>query len=501
MTIKTELTLLFFIALGLSIILTPAARAFGARFGALDMPAERKVHTKPIPRIGGLAVFLAFMFTCCIGQRLFANAGYLYHYNFNTAMGHAGAILILLCGLFDDFRRLNPWVKLLFQIAAGTFAFIGGAAITNFFVAGSGIAFSPFFSYIVTVLWFLLFINAVNLVDGLDGLAGGLVFFTCLVMAFSTYFHGQYLYTFYFIIVSGAILGFLKYNFNPATIFLGDGGSYFLGYVIAILSIRSSSKSNVSVLMLIPLLALGIPIFDAVLAPIRRFISGRSMFQPDKEHIHHALLKKGFSSRNAVLLIYGISMVLCVTGILLILLRGRGMEGFVLIVLLLGMIFLVRKLGYIEYLAVDKFYGWFQDMTDVAGFSRARRSFLSIQIEAGKSQNMDELWAHIGDALEMINFDRAELHCNADPVREWKKEYPKDEKPERFGPESKDKKSYDSLLHIEIPLRENTDAEFFGKLVLIKDLKKGALKHYTIRRVEHLRRTVLANIKRLKEKI
>lgn len=499
MTMVTELILLFFIALGLSMVLTPAARAFGTRFGALDMPAERKVHTKPIPRIGGLAVFLAFMFTCCIGQRLFPNAGYLYKYNFNTAMGHTGAILILLCGLFDDFRRLNPWVKLFFQIAAGTFAFFGGAAITNFFVAGYGIAFNPFFSYVVTILWFLLFINAVNLVDGLDGLAGGLVFFTCLVMAFSTYFHSQYLYTFYFIIVSGAVLGFLKYNFNPASIFLGDGGSYFLGYVIAILSIRSSAKSNVSVLMLIPLLALGVPIFDAVLSPIRRYIRGRSMFQPDKGHIHHALLRMGLTSRKAVMMIYGISMVLCVAGILLMLFRGKGMEGFVLAALLVGMIFLVRKMGYIEYLAVDKFYGWLQDMTDVAGLSQARRSFLSLQIEAGKSQNIDELWVHIGDALEMLAFDRAQLHYKAEPVREWIRKDPPAEEPEKIDSGIKDIKRFDSLMRIDIPLREHPGAEFFGKLVLDKDLKKGALKHYTIRRVEHLRRTLISNIVRLKK--
>jgi len=494
----TELILLFVISLGLSLVLTPVMRALGTKYGAMDIPAERNVHTKPIPRIGGMAVFLAFVFACCIGNRLFPCAGNLYNFSFNTLMGHTGAILILLCGLWDDFRRLNPWVKLFFQILAATFAFIGGAAITNFFIGGYGIAFNPFFSYIFTVLWFLLFINAVNLVDGLDGLASGLIFFTCVVMAFSTYFHGQYLYTFYFVILGGAVLGFLKYNFNPASIFLGDSGSYFLGYVVAILAIRSSSKSNVSVLMLIPLLALGVPIFDAVLSPIRRFIRGREIFQPDKGHIHHALLRMGLSSRNAVLLIYGISMVLCLSGILLMLWRGRGMEGFVLAALLFGMIFMVRKLGYIEYLAFDKFYGWFQDMTDVAGLSQARRSFLSLQIETSKSQNMDELWEHMGELLKMLKFDRAELHYKSEPVRYW--EINKKDNKLNYDdlPLSKRKINYsDGFMILEIPLIQG-DPDIFGKLILFKDLKKGPLESYTIRRVEHLRRTLISNLERLK---
>jgi UDP-GlcNAc:undecaprenyl-phosphate GlcNAc-1-phosphate transferase len=222
------------------------------------------------------------------------------------------------------------------------------------------------------------------------------------------------------------------------------------------------------------------------------------MFQPDKGHIHHAFLRMGLSSRNAVFLIYGISMVFCVAGILVMLLRGRGIEGFVMLILLVGMIFLMRKLGYIEYLAVDKFYGWFQDMTDVAGFSQARRSFLSLQIEVGKSRNIDELWARIGDALEMLKFDKAELHYKTEPVREWIKQYPKVEKTEISDSSGNDTKNFDSMMRIEIPLVENTNEEFFGKLILIKDLNKEALRNYTIRRVEHLRRTILANIIRLK---
>jgi UDP-GlcNAc:undecaprenyl-phosphate GlcNAc-1-phosphate transferase len=231
--------------------------------------------------------------------------------------------------------------------------------------------------------------------------------------------HGDYLTAFYFSALGGAILGFFKYNFNPASIFLGDGGSYFLGYAVAALSIVGSVKSQLGALMLMPLLALGVPIFDTILSPTRRFIKGRKIFRPDQGHIHHIFLRMGLSSRKVVLIIYGITMALCLLAIFFVNLRN-GAGGFVLIILLCGMIFMVRKMGYLEYLAFDKFYGWFQDVTDVAGFSNERRSFLSLQIEANKSRKLEELWAHIGNALEMLRFDKTELHYCTEPVLCWR---------------------------------------------------------------------------------
>ena len=353
MRIATTLMLLFLIALGLSLAFTPMARALGIRFGAMDIPMERKIHLKPIPRIGGLVVLLSFFITFVLSVQYMPRMADLYTFNASNAIGYLGALVVFSCGLWDDFRRLNPWTKLSFQIVAATLAFFGGAKISGMFFINYGINFNIFFSYLITVFWFVLFINAVNLIDGLDGLACGLVFFTCLVMVILTYMHGDYLTAFYFAILAGAVLGFLKYNFNPATIFLGDGGSYFLGYMVAIVSIRGSIKSLVGILMLIPLLALGIPIFDSILSPIRRFIRGQPMFQPDKEHIHHLFLKKGFSSRNVVLLIYGITMGLCIVAIFITVFRGYGLEGISFALLLFGMIFLVRKLGYLDYFALD----------------------------------------------------------------------------------------------------------------------------------------------------
>jgi UDP-GlcNAc:undecaprenyl-phosphate GlcNAc-1-phosphate transferase len=494
------LILLFVIALGLSLALTPLVRMLGISLGAMDIPLERKVHTTPISRIGGLAVFLAFAAAMVLASLYVNRVSELFIFDQRTAFGLYGALVVFGCGLWDDFRCLNPGIKLFFQVIGATLAFVGGISINGFFVGTFGIQFGLLVSYAVTVFWFLLFINAVNLIDGLDGLASGVVFFVCILMVILSAMNGDYLTTFYFAALGGAILGFLKYNFNPASIFLGDGGSYFLGYSVAALSIVGSAKSQVGALMLIPVLALGVPIFDTILSPLRRFIRGRRMFQPDKGHIHHLFLRMGLSSRNVVLIIYGITMALCVLAIIFINLRNET-GGFVLVILLFGMIFLVRKMGYLEYLAFDKFYGWFQDMTDVAGLSQARRSFLSLQIDANKSRNMEELWAHIGEGLEMLKFDKAELHYKTEPVFYWEINKNSDQSNYLPLPLSKREIDYsDSFMIFEIPLIDG-DPDIFGKIILFKDIKKGHLQYYTIRRVEHLRRTLLSNLARLKNQI
>lgn len=497
MTVVATLILLFSVSLGLSLVLTPLIRSLGIKLGAIDIPMERNVHTKPIPRIGGLAVLLSYAISLVFVIILCPQLSQYYFFNLNVAMGYLGSLVVFSCGLWDDFRRLNPWTKLFFQVVAATLPFMGSAKISGMVIGSYGIHFNFIFSYVITVFWFLLFINAVNLIDGLDGLAGGLVFFTCLVMIFSLYIHGDYLSALYFTILGGAVLGFLRYNFNPATVFLGDGGSYFLGYVVAYLAILSSSKSHVGSLMLIPLLALGVPIFDAILSPIRRFIRGRSIFQADKGHIHHVFLRMGLSSRNAVLLLYGITMGLCIMAIFMTMYRGKGFEGFFLALLLFGMIFLVRKLGYLEYLAFEKFSGWFKDVTDVTGISQTRRSFLSQQIAINNSQNMDELWENVVEALEMLKFTQAQLCVGTDPVRQWiskENRFPLPSKSTDAG--NKDVCVVDSLMRIEIPLQDEDNMNVLGKMILIKDLKKGNLETYTIRRMETLRRTLNTNIKR-----
>lgn len=496
----TALALLFLIALGISVVLTPFIRELGIRIGAMDIPMDRKIHKEPIPRTGGVVLFFSFIATILLSNIFVAPVSDLFVLDSKTIFFLCGALVVFGCGLWDDFHRLNPWIKLIFQIAGATLAFMGGASIKEFSVGSHGVEFGLFGSYVLTVFWFLLFINAVNLIDGLDGLAGGVVFFTSLLMTFLSYKNGDYLSAFYFSVMAGAILGFLRYNFNPASIFLGDGGSYLLGYAVAILAIFSSMKSQVGALMLIPLLAMGVPIFDTIVSPIRRFLQGREIFQPDKGHVHHIFLRSGLSSKNTVLVIYGITMGLCLLSILLITVRGKGYEGLLFGVLLFGLIFLVRKLGYLEYLAFDKFYGWFLDMTDVAGISHERRSFISVQMMMIRSQNMDELWESLISAVKMIKFDCVELHLEPDISLCWEKSEESDSiNSGTTLPPKREIDSSDGLMRVEIPLCNGTSG-VTGKLILLKDIKKEPLKPYTIRRIENLRRTLIDNLKRLKSK-
>ncbi|MCD4755828.1 MAG: undecaprenyl/decaprenyl-phosphate alpha-N-acetylglucosaminyl 1-phosphate transferase, partial [Deltaproteobacteria bacterium] len=240
----TTILFVFIVALIISLAITPLAGMLGERFGAMDTPAARKVHTMPIPRSGGLAMMLAFLFTVALSTLFMTDVTDRLILDRKTSFLLLGALITFGVGFFDDFHRLGPKIKIIFQIIGASFAFWGGLRIES--LAAISIDFQlGILSYFITVFWFILFINAVNLIDGLDGLAAGVTFFTSVVLVILSVLRGEYLMAMLFSAFSGAILGFLRYNFNPASIFMGDGGSYFLGYTIAGLSIMGSVKCQV----------------------------------------------------------------------------------------------------------------------------------------------------------------------------------------------------------------------------------------------------------------
>ena len=505
--------LTFVIALVLALMLTPVAEWLGNRLGAVDMPLARNVHTVPIPRSGGLAITLSFILALIVVSFLPTSLSNILFLNTQNYFILLGALVIFTVGFFDDFHRLRPSMKFLGQILAASLVYYSGLQIRTF-VLGTMVLHFGIFSYFVTVFWFLLLINAVNLIDGLDGLAAGVSFFACMVMAFLSFVRPDYLVSLGFAAIAGALLGFLRYNFNPASIFMGDGGSYFVGYVIAALAIMGSMKSQLGATLLIPLLALGVPIFDTLLSPIRRWALGHKMFYPDKGHIHHHLLAKGLSSRRSVLIIYGISFMLCITGIIVIHIRN-SMVGMFLIALIIIFFVVIRKLGYLEYLAIDKFYGWFMDLSFEAGFNKGRRSFLNIQIEIERAQNVEEIWEHICEALELMNFDRGELYLYdfADELAQLNESAREDFKgnevnagSENFCPKflwvrtrdnsvSLEEVSNQGIFRIEIPL--NIGKSWMGKLIMLKDLTLNSIQPYTLRRVEYLRRSIIVAVKKI----
>lgn len=468
----------------------------------VDEPSERKVHSGIIPRAGGLVIYVSFMASVSAAA-LYPTKVFMQLYDRQIAVLIAGATLVFLLGLWDDARRLSARFKFWVQMGAALLAFAGGIKIQGISIF-SNVTFSlGWLSLPVTLFWFLLVINAMNLIDGLDGLASGLSLFSCVVLVIICATSGRLSIAVVLAAVGGAALGFLKYNFNPASVFLGDSGSYFFGYMLAGFTVLGALKGPVTVAILIPLIALGVPLFDTLFTPIRRFILGQRIFSPDRKHLHHRLLDLGFSQRNAVLLLYGFSILM---GVIAIITVHAQDEGIALILLVLsGMIVLaIRKLGYLDFMKSGEVNLWFKDIGESMGISRDRRDFLGIQNEIQHSTSFENLWKNIGIALEKLSFDMAEICLDPRHMEGYAdmKNFPPAGSGEecrllwkRDGFESE--RMFDqSILKMELPLiAEN--GKSFGRLLLIKDLRRDAISHYTLRRIEHLRRSALGAIQML----
>jgi len=299
-----EYAYVFGLALIISLLATPLVSKLAFKVGAVDRPDNRKVHSRLMPRLGGLAIYLGFIVTLFLTVEISAQlAGLL-----------IGGSIIIVLGILDDIRDISPRVKLLGQLAAAAVAVKYGIEvdlITNPFggtieLDWMGISWGiP-----LTILWIAGVTNAVNLIDGLDGLAGGLSAIAALTLAVLGWREGTPEIVLPALILAASTFGFLRYNFYPAKVFMGDSGSMFLGYVLACLSVIGVAKTATVVSVFVPILILGIPIFDTLFAIIRRYINNQPIFKADKEHLHHRLLAIGLSHRQTVLVIYGVNMVL-----------------------------------------------------------------------------------------------------------------------------------------------------------------------------------------------
>ena len=298
---------LFVIAFAVSLLSTPWVARLAFRIGAVDQPGKRKIHHRVMPRLGGLAVFAGFAVAAAflgVDSRL---GGLL-----------AGGTVILLLGILDDTRGLSPKVKLFGQTVAATIVVFSGIRIEFINNPFNGYFYLGDFSIPFTVFWIVAITNAVNLIDGLDGLASGVSTIALLTFAIIAYQIGQSTVSLLALALAGAILGFLRYNFYPAKIFLGDCGSMFLGFMVAVLAVFGLLKGVTVVAFVVPIIILGVPIFDICFAILRRFYEHKPIFQADKQHLHHRLLSFGFSHRQTVLLIYGLSLIFSASALLLI---------------------------------------------------------------------------------------------------------------------------------------------------------------------------------------
>ena len=341
---------LFLIATFSSLILTPVIRRLCERFKLLDLPlAGRKTHSRAVPRLGGVALYLSCLIalsTLPLVDNLLTHS--LRQYTPQILVALVPATLVLFLGIYDDLRGTNAVVK---------FAVLGLIAVLFYAMGGRIEALSiPFVgsvelpstvSFLITVFWLVGIANAFNLIDGIDGLATGAALFSSLVILVVSFGREAPMMIVVAIVLCGALAGFLRYNFNPASIFLGDSGALFMGFTLAALSVLGAQKATTAVAVAIPVLAFGLPVVDTAVTMTRRLVSGTPLFEGDNEHIHHMLLARGWSQRQVAIVLYAV----CATfGLLAMLFTQTGTRstGFVLFVVVVVVIIAVGHLRYHE---------------------------------------------------------------------------------------------------------------------------------------------------------
>lgn len=324
----------FFLAWMLGMILVPMVRRMANRLGLVDRPGTRKIHRMPIPRIGGLAIFAA---------AIMGALPFLADEIKTTGVMLAGTFIFLV-GLIDDLIDLPAKVKLAGQIIACTILIVFHVKIDFMtdFIAGKGLITLGLLTIPLTFLWVIGLTNTVNLVDGVDGLAGGIVFIalaTLMGVRLLTHHTQDTLMITNVLVLTAAIMGallaFLRYNVHPASIFMGDSGAYFLGFMTSALSVAGAAKGTILLPLVIPLVAFGLPVLDVVFAILRRFFRRAPIFQADKEHLHHHLLRLGFSQADTTRFMWMVSSCFGLLALLMADLRHRGLDVVIMALLVL----------------------------------------------------------------------------------------------------------------------------------------------------------------------
>lgn len=400
---------LFLIATFASLIITPLIRRMCQRFKLLDIPLDgRRIHTNGTPRLGGVAIY-ASVFVALSTLPLVSNllTQTLRAHTPEIFVALVPATLVLLLGVYDDLRGANATVKFVgLGLIAALFYAMGGRIEALAIPYFGFVQFPPVVSFLVTVFWLVAISNAFNLIDGMDGLAPGAALFASMVILVVSLGQPNPLMTVVALVLCGALVGFLRYNFNPASIFLGDSGSLFIGFMLAALSVLSVQKATTAVAIITPILAFGLPVVDTGVTMARRLISGRPIFQGDGEHIHHMLLARGWSQRRVVLILYGV----CATFGLVAAISSTTsspVTGFVLFVIAVAVLVAV---GHLRYHEVDELRaGVKRTVGDrrvrVANNIRVRRASVALS----KASNLNELFDALGLMLEFEEFAYANV--------------------------------------------------------------------------------------------
>ncbi len=398
---------LFSIATIASLIITPVIRRLCERYKLLDVPLdERRIHRKAVPRLGGVALYLS----CLAGLALLLFIDNLLTQTLSTFKSDfltlfIPATLVLLLGVYDDLRGANAVVKFLgLGLIATLFYAMGGRIDALSIPLVGSVELPAIVSFVITVVWLVGIANAFNLIDGLDGLASGAALFSSLVILGVSVSQDRPLSIVVALVLCGALAGFLRYNFNPASIFLGDSGALFTGFLLAALSVVGTQKATTAVAIVVPILAFGFPVVDTAMTMGRRLVSRKPVFEGDKEHIHHMLLARGWSQRRAALVLYGVCAMFGLVA-LIFPVTGSKLTGFMLFVISVAVIIAV---GHLRYHEVDEIRaGVKRTVSDrrlrVANNIRVRRAALAVS----KAPDLHEMFEATRQLLDSGQFSFA----------------------------------------------------------------------------------------------
>ena len=400
----------FAFSLVVSFIATRQVRDVAMRKGWVSLPQDgRHVHQDALPRLGGVAIFLAFSLSLSLWLALsLVFPRLLEGIAAHTILRiYIPACLIFCVGIYDDLHGVSPYVKFATQAIAATMLFIGGMRILDLPVLFGWHSLPWFVGLPVTILWVAAITNAFNLIDGLDGLAAGSGLFSTLVFFVVALVSHSWLGALVSVALAGSILGFLRFNFNPATIFLGDSGSLFIGFVLSALALAGAQKAPTLVAVAIPVVSFGLPILETSLSILRRLISGRPIFTADREHIHHKLLELGFSHRQVVMVLYAVSALFAMLSLFLLWPTGSTL-GLVLAVVGTGIWLGVQRLNYLEFGEIRRVAQRTIEQRQIVINNLAIRRAIE---ELKTASDIAAVRSILVSAFENNDFDAFELHC------------------------------------------------------------------------------------------
>lgn len=407
-----SLFFLGFVSVTLSLLLTPLVRNLTRRFGLVDKPdQQRKIHNTPIPRMGGVAIFTTVVLAYGLLIVARFGSGAILWNGLPLILRIIPAFAVVFCtGLIDDLVNLPPWAKLTGEIIAAILAWIGGihvSALAGHSFSGTAVGF------VVTLLWIIVCTNAINLIDGVDGLAAGVSLFAALTMLIAAILGHNFPMALAIIPLVGALLGFLRYNFNPASIFLGDCGSLSLGFLLGCYGAVWSEKYPTLIGLTAPLLVFAVPLLDVGLSICRRFIQGKPIFTADREHIHHKLLSKGMTPKRLVLILYGVCAI-CATASLLLTVSQNRNRDFVIVLICLAAWLGIQHLGYNEFSAAGRVVvgGAFRNILS------AQLALDAFEYEVHAVVTLEEYWDLLCRACPQFGFSGIIFHID-DVTYQW----------------------------------------------------------------------------------